>query len=120
MIAWYWMLGAFFGGLLMGWMICSLMVVSKESNAEKPLWGASVMETQNFFDNLYHWFSAMDEPEMSKILYSLVKNVYFGRRTIHKCPTRKGKTINLLDTNTNRVVRRASQKMLDQINRKGE
>ncbi|MFH1627851.1 MAG: hypothetical protein ABIE47_03915 [Pseudomonadota bacterium] len=29
MIAWYWMLAAFFGGLLIGWMTCSLMTMAK-------------------------------------------------------------------------------------------
>jgi len=86
MIAWYWMLAAFFGGLLMGWMTCSLMVMAKAD-----------LNFEFSHDNVYSWLMRMAEKERNLILYSLVKSVYRGRRTIHRCPTRKGKTINLLD-----------------------
>ena len=68
------------GGLVAGW---SFRGKDKE-----------VMPTP---ESVYTWFSYMSETEMSKILYPMVKNLYFGRRTIHRCPQRKGETTNLFN-----------------------
>jgi len=48
-------------------------------------------------EHFRHFLLSMDETERSKVLYPFVKGVYNGRRTIHRCPTRKGKSTNLLD-----------------------
>lgn len=90
MIAWGWMVAALFGGVFMGWMICALMVAAKGNPAE----AVPVIPTP---ESVYNWFAYMNETEMSKILYPMVKRLYLGRRTIHRCPQRRGETFNLFD-----------------------
>lgn len=71
----------FLAGAFLGWFLTSARRLKKGPSPE----------------TLYAWFSKMDEKERSLILYPLVKSVYHGRRTIHGCPERKGKTTNLLN-----------------------
>ncbi|PIP38952.1 MAG: hypothetical protein COX19_09800 [Desulfobacterales bacterium CG23_combo_of_CG06-09_8_20_14_all_51_8] len=67
------------GSLVAGWCIRGIMETAKEMPPCIPT-----------PDIVYRWLTTMDLEETSKILYPLVKSVYFGRRTIHRCPARKG------------------------------
>ena len=41
---------------------------------------------------IFNWAGSLDQLQRDKELYHLVKSVYNGRRTIHKCPQRKIRT----------------------------
>ena len=70
------------------------MSVAKEDRPpgipQDKLWPHKIWLAPRFTPvEVFAWFSAMDETEMSKILYPMVKNLYLGRRTIHRCPKKE-------------------------------
>lgn len=92
---WYWICLLVAVAFYLGWGLCAIMSVAKEDRPpgipQDTLWPGKVWLPPRFTpEEVFAWFSAMDETEMSKILYPMVKNLYLGRRTIHRCPTRKG------------------------------
>lgn len=97
---WYWIYLLAVAAFCLGWAGCAIMSMAKEVGppgiTQDKGWPHKIWLAPRFTpEEAFAWFSGMDETEMSKILYPMVKNLYLGRRTIHRCPTRK--TLNLLD-----------------------